>query len=791
MAKIKTLKDSGGNSFYPQTHIKGIVDDNGNNLEAIFSEQEKQLDNKIAEHSTVRFDRIEEGEITINAGEIGSTPTAIVYYKPANKFVAADSAGNYWDTWDGMEAYMSGGKIREDKVYLCGSGIFIAKSGELINYGSESNKDLNLLIGKSITDIFKSEVSTVKHFIPLPQIENPTFNVNVELATPFTGTEINIYLKKSDDSEIWIGKIKTGESSLSKVYPVKDMEITDLFISTGTGAGVTFTTTICLENSLESRVGGAETAIKTNTNDIATLKKDTQDIDAKLSTWITIKPFRTDTNSWINAQGEIQSSTQRGIDYYMIDNSKKYLISTDLSGATGVYALHFYGEGDVYLGHNSTTDSILDDVVVDVPEGTTTLAVIKNNAVQSLLRELISSSLSDLDSKISEANSNLSALSARTKILEDAIIPTEKNIVAFGDSLTMIQDDNGKGYIDYAADILGASATAIGIGGSRFSMAEECVFIKIAHKADTNGTVTVSGAVRSVSFNALTTDTINDLAQKLYNAYANVGVEYAHHINGDEVTVRNWRSFANPIDINNVKCETDTGVTIEVRKNKYGMFETFMSKNKNTLIDEINLNLAYANLEIPCMIDGYITGDWHLQMCAAECLDSNGSSGWVGRVMKAASAPSIDKVDTITILGGANNFSTYGAGWGENDSYNIAEMAGGINTIIKRLLIAKPTLKLVFFTTIPKYFGNNLSTWDDSLWCDNYASNKHEHSYPDMVKKVIEIVKWNHIPIFDLYYSMGWNKWNFNQFFRNNDGAHPYNGLEWMGKVVAKHLTNI
>ena len=65
MVKIKTLKDSEGNSFYPQTHIKGIVDDNGNNLEAIFSEQEKQLDSKIAEHSTVH---VEIGGMTDSTG---------------------------------------------------------------------------------------------------------------------------------------------------------------------------------------------------------------------------------------------------------------------------------------------------------------------------------------------------------------------------------------------------------------------------------------------------------------------------------------------------------------------------------------------------------------------------------------------------------------------------------------------------------------------------------------------------------------------------------------------------
>lgn len=94
-----------------------------NRAERITSDE--AIADKIAEHSTVRFDRIEENEVTINAGEMGSTLTAIVYYKLGNKFVAADSAGNYWDTWDGMEAYMSGGKIREDKVYLCEDDLYL------------------------------------------------------------------------------------------------------------------------------------------------------------------------------------------------------------------------------------------------------------------------------------------------------------------------------------------------------------------------------------------------------------------------------------------------------------------------------------------------------------------------------------------------------------------------------------------------------------------------------------------------------------------------------------------
>ena len=104
----------------------------------------------ISNGTTARFDRIEENEATINAGKIGSIPSAIVYYKPANKFVAADSSDNYYDTWDGMEAYMCGGTIRKDKLYLY--------DGELYTSTTENNlSSLNeeLLIRGAIQNEFK------------------------------------------------------------------------------------------------------------------------------------------------------------------------------------------------------------------------------------------------------------------------------------------------------------------------------------------------------------------------------------------------------------------------------------------------------------------------------------------------------------------------------------------------------------------------------------------------------------------------------------------------------------
>ena len=102
--------------------------------------------------TTVRFHRIEENEVTINTGEIDSTPATIVYYKPANKFVAADSAGNYWDTWSGMEAYMSGGAIRKDKVYLCRGVLYTVLNTMLVDSSQYS---------MCFSDTKKFEIGTV------------------------------------------------------------------------------------------------------------------------------------------------------------------------------------------------------------------------------------------------------------------------------------------------------------------------------------------------------------------------------------------------------------------------------------------------------------------------------------------------------------------------------------------------------------------------------------------------------------------------------------------------------
>ena len=99
----------------------------------------KDAEASLLARTTVRFHRIVEKEHHINAGEIESSPTEIVYYKPSNIFVAVDNAGNYWDTWEGVDAYMDGNTVHKNKLYICGgqsytwNGIMLCDVSEKVN----------------------------------------------------------------------------------------------------------------------------------------------------------------------------------------------------------------------------------------------------------------------------------------------------------------------------------------------------------------------------------------------------------------------------------------------------------------------------------------------------------------------------------------------------------------------------------------------------------------------------------------------------------------------------------
>ena len=191
-------------------------------------------ENSLLASATVRFDRIEENETTINAGEIGFTPTAIVYYKPVNKFVAADSAGDYWDTWDGMETYMSGGKIREDKVYLRDGLIYIWDGSELslltrdVDSGLVNIADIIRLEGANTTGVYKASKPLSRFRTYRIHLQNNKWSIPTLGDT--TSSIFEIYYKKHDGSFDVLARCNT-QTTPQEYY---DVTIPDYFpVNTG------------------------------------------------------------------------------------------------------------------------------------------------------------------------------------------------------------------------------------------------------------------------------------------------------------------------------------------------------------------------------------------------------------------------------------------------------------------------------------------------------------------------------------------------------------------------------
>ena len=53
----------------------------------------------------------------------------------------------------------------------------------------------------------------------------------------------------------------------------------------------------------------------------------------------------------------------------------------------------------------------------------------------------------------------------------------------------------------------------------------------------------------------------------------------------------------------------------------------------------------------------------------------------------------------------------------------------------------------------------------------------------------MEASKKNHIPVCDLYYGMGWTKYNFATFCTAADKTHPRNGFDVLAEKMAAFIS--
>lgn len=147
----------------------------------------------------------------------------------------------------------------------------------------------------------------------------------------------------------------------------------------------------------------------------------------------------------------------------------------------------------------------------------------------------------------------------------------------------------------------------------------------------------------------------------------------------------------------------------------------------------------------------------------------------------------IEGVDIITIFGGTNDY-TGGTAIGSISLYNEdkSTLYGAVNTIISALLSAKPMLKIYFFSPIIRMFEQTVSIATSSdVYV--YPSAPEGKTLPEFCEIIQDAAKKNHIPFCNWYWSLGWNVYNFTNYF-GTDFTHPYNGFNWLGEKMYKFL---
>ena len=152
-----------------------------------------------------------------------------------------------------------------------------------------------------------------------------------------------------------------------------------------------------------------------------------------------------------------------------------------------------------------------------------------------------------------------------------------------------------------------------------------------------------------------------------------------------------------------------------------------------------------------------------------------------------------DEIDAVIISAGTNDQRYAPEGTATDDvPYTLN---GAINIIVKSLLENYPHLSVYVFSPIVKFVENDLDQWSDDYVADGPGMNGK--TLAQVAEIILGAAKRNHIPNCDMYYGMGWTRYNFLNYCNTaiSDYTHPYNGFKQMaekmsGFIVANRTFN-
>lgn len=188
-----------------------------------------------------------------------------------------------------------------------------------------------------------------------------------------------------------------------------------------------------------------------------------------------------------------------------------------------------------------------------------------------------------------------------------------------------------------------------------------------------------------------------------------------------------------------------------------------------------NASQAYAALDIINMVKACCEQEFSKQIAATNYLTSN-NLNQNDAIIERMQSIDWSKVDLVTIFGGTNDWNNAPTSWGElsKENTDINTTFGAMNEIVRLLLTTYPHLVIYWFTPTVRWIASSLTERTDETWSDNVEKNGS--TLKDFSANVESLVKLHHLPVCDMYNTLGWNQWNFSQYFSDTDGTHPRKG---------------
>ena len=177
---------------------------------------------------------------------------------------------------------------------------------------------------------------------------------------------------------------------------------------------------------------------------------------------------------------------------------------------------------------------------------------------------------------------------------------------------------------------------------------------------------------------------------------------------------------------------------------------------------------ARAALDICNMVSAWVHGEYKYAEAANVYLKENTVYDYTKQIDKLKSNP-VDSAEIVIIMGGTNDFT--GGSILEN-------MRTALAAALKEILMANKTIKIYVLTPLVRY----ITIVAPENWSDVFV-NALGYKLYDYCKGIISTAVENHIPVKDMYNSMGWNIENFT-YFSDGDTTHPYNGWKPIAEKV-------